>query len=33
MSGVTIHNGAIIAAMSHVVKDIPPYAIIGGCIR
>lgn len=30
MSGVTIHNGAVIAACSHVVKDVPPYAIVGG---
>lgn len=30
MSGVTVHNGAIIAAKSHVVKDVPPYAIVGG---
>lgn len=30
MSGVTVHNGAIIAANSHVVKDVPPYAIMGG---
>lgn len=30
MSGVTIHNGAIVGAMSHVVKDVPPYAIVGG---
>lgn len=30
MSGVTVHNGAIVAAMSHVVKDVPPYAIVGG---
>ncbi|MDD3415233.1 MAG: CatB-related O-acetyltransferase [Lachnospiraceae bacterium] len=30
MSGVTIHNGAVIAAGSHVVKDVPPYAIVGG---
>lgn len=30
MSGVTIHNGAIVAACSHVVKDVPPYAIVGG---
>lgn len=30
MSGVTVHNGAIIAANSHVVKDVPPYAIVGG---
>ena len=30
MPGVTIHNGAIVAANSHVVKDVPPYAIVGG---
>jgi len=30
MSGVTVHNGACIAANSHVVKDVPPYAIVGG---
>ena len=30
MGGVTIHNGAVIAANSHVVKDVPPYAIVGG---
>lgn len=30
MSGVIIHNGAVIAANSHVVKDVPPYAIVGG---
>ncbi len=30
MSGVTIHNGAVIACNSHVVKDVPPYAIVGG---
>lgn len=30
MSGVIIHNGAIIAANSHVVNDVPPYAIVGG---
>jgi virginiamycin A acetyltransferase len=27
---VTIRNGAVIAANSHVVKDVPPYAIVGG---
>lgn len=32
MSGVTVHNGAVIAALSHVVKDVPPYAIVGGGI-
>jgi len=30
MSGVTIHNGAVIAAGSTVAKDVPPYAIIAG---
>jgi len=30
MSGVTIGDGAIVAAKSHVVKDVPPYAIVGG---
>jgi acetyltransferase-like isoleucine patch superfamily enzyme len=30
MSGVTIGDGAVVAARSHVVKDIPPYAIFGG---
>ena len=30
MSGVTIGDGAIIAANSHVVKDVAPYAIHGG---
>ncbi len=30
MAGVTIHNGAVIAANSHVVTDVPPYAIVGG---
>lgn len=30
MSGITIHNGAIIAAGSTVTKDVPPYAIIAG---
>lgn len=30
MPGVIIHNGAIVAANSHVVKDVPPYAIVGG---
>ncbi|MBO7332810.1 MAG: glycosyltransferase, partial [Alphaproteobacteria bacterium] len=29
-SGVTIGQGAIIAAGSVVVKDVPPYAIVGG---
>ena len=30
MSGVTIHNGAIIAAGSTVTKNVPPYAIVAG---
>lgn len=30
MPGVIIHNGAVVAANSHVVKDVPPYAIVGG---
>lgn len=28
--GVTIGNGAVIAAMAMVTKDVPPYAIVGG---
>ncbi len=28
--GVIIHNGALIASNSNVVKDVPPYAIVGG---
>jgi acetyltransferase-like isoleucine patch superfamily enzyme len=30
MSGVKIHNGAVIGACSVVTKDVPPYAIVGG---
>jgi len=30
MSGITIGDGAIIAANSHVVKDVEPYSIVGG---
>lgn len=30
VADVTIHDGAIVAANSHVVKDVPPYAIVGG---
>lgn len=30
MSGVTIGDGAVLAANSHVVKDVPAYAIVGG---
>lgn len=30
LSGVTIQNGAVVAAGSVVKKDVPPYAIVGG---
>jgi acetyltransferase-like isoleucine patch superfamily enzyme len=30
MSGVKIGNGSVIAAFSHVVKDVLPYEVIGG---
>ena len=30
MSGVTLHNGCVVAADSVVTKDVPPYAIVGG---
>jgi acetyltransferase-like isoleucine patch superfamily enzyme len=30
MSGVTIGDGAVIAANSHVVKNVEPYSIVGG---
>lgn len=30
LAGVTIGDGAIIGARSLVVKDVPPYAIVGG---
>lgn len=30
MPGVTIGSGSVIAARSVVVKDVPPYAIVGG---
>ena len=30
MSGVTIHNGAIVGAGSTVTKDVPPFAIVAG---
>lgn len=31
LSGVTIGQGAIVAAGAVVSKDVPPYAIVGGC--
>ncbi len=30
LSGVTIGDGAIVAARSVVTKDVPPYTIVGG---
>jgi acetyltransferase-like isoleucine patch superfamily enzyme len=30
MSGVKIGSGAVIAADSHVIKDVEPYSIVGG---
>lgn len=30
MSGITIGDGAIVAANSHVVKNVEPYSIVGG---
>jgi serine acetyltransferase len=30
LSGVKIGKGAVVAAASVVVKDVPPYAIVGG---
>ena len=30
MSGVTIGDGAVVAANATVVRDVPPYAIVGG---
>lgn len=30
MSGVTIGDGAVVAANSHVVKDVEPYTVVGG---
>lgn len=31
MQGVSIGNGAVVGAGAVVTKDIPPYAIVGGC--
>jgi len=30
MAGITVGSGAVVAARSVVVKDVPPYAIVGG---
>lgn len=30
MSGITIADGAVVACNAHVVKDVPPFAIVGG---
>ena len=30
LSGVTIGNGAVVAARAVVTRDVPPYAIVGG---
>lgn len=30
LSGVSVGHGAVVAAGSVVVKDVPPYAIVGG---
>ena len=31
MPGVTLHSGSIIGAHAVVTKDVPPYAVVGGC--
>jgi len=30
MSGVKIGDGVVIAANSHIIKDIEPYSLVGG---
>ena len=30
MSGITIGDGAVVAAYSHVTRDVPPYTMVGG---
>lgn len=30
MSGITIHDGAVIGAYSVVTKDVPPYTVVAG---
>ncbi len=31
LAGVTIGNGAVVGANAVVTKDIPPFAVVGGC--
>ncbi|WP_018294780.1 CatB-related O-acetyltransferase [Mariprofundus ferrooxydans] len=31
MSGVTIGHGSVISANATVTKDVPPFAVVGGC--
>jgi len=30
MSGITIGDGAVLAANSHVIKNVEPYSFVGG---
>ncbi|MDE1169565.1 MAG: CatB-related O-acetyltransferase [Pseudomonas sp.] len=30
LSGITVGHGAVVAANAHVVRDVPPYAVVGG---
>lgn len=30
LKGVTVHQGAVVAAGALVTKDVPPYAVVGG---
>lgn len=33
LEGVSVKDGAVICAGAVVTKDVPPYAIVGGCLR